>query len=218
VKVLLFAILRERAGSSSVEVQLEEGATVADALTALAKLPGLDVLNRMFVRMAVNRDYATPETLLRAQDELALIPPVSGGAPDPEVHVRVTTERLSLDSLASQVADPAAGAVVTFQGLPRDITRLDYEAYPEMAEERMAAILRDCAARHGLIRAAAEHRIGRVPALEPSVIIAVSAPHRDAAFTAGREALDRIKAEAPIWKVEVAADGTSTRVEGVTPT
>jgi molybdopterin synthase catalytic subunit len=217
VNVLLFAILRERAGSNSVEVQLDEGATVADAVSALAKLPGLDILNRMFVRMAVNRDYATPETRLRPQDELALIPPVSGGAPDPEIHVRVTAERLSLDALATLVADAAAGAVVTFQGLPRDIERLDYEAYPEMAEERMAAILNECAARHGLIRAAAEHRIGSVPALEPSVIIAVSAPHRDAAFAAGREALDRIKAEAPIWKVEVAADGTSTRVDGVLP-
>src|ERR1700761_9517981 len=151
VQVLLFAILRERAGSNSVEVEVEEGATVADAIGALSQLPGLDVLNRMFVRMAVNRDYATAETKLHAQDELALIPPVSGGAADPRIHVRVTEEPLSLDTLARMVADPGAGAVVTFQGLPRDIARLDYEAYPEMAQERMTAILNDCVARHGLL-------------------------------------------------------------------
>jgi molybdopterin converting factor subunit 1 len=217
VQVLLFAILRERAGRNSVEVQLDEQATVADAIGELSTLPGLDVLNRMYVRMAVNRDYATLETRLQPQDELALIPPVSGGATDPLIHARVTSEPLSLDALARMVADPAAGAVVTFQGTPRDIERLDYEAYPEMAEERIAAILNDCVQRHGLLAAAAEHRVGSVAALEPSVIIAVSAPHREAAFVAGREALDRIKAEAPIWKVEVAADGTSTRVEGVLP-
>ena len=217
VQVLLFAILRERAGSRSVEVQLDEDATVADALGALAALPGLDILNRMFVRMAVNRDYATPETRLHPQDELALIPPVSGGTTDVAIHARVTAEPLSLDALARLVADPGAGAIVTFQGMPRDIERLDYEAYPEMAQERMAAILSDCAQRHGLIHAAAEHRVGSVPALEPSVIVAVSAAHRGAAFAGAREALDRIKAEAPIWKVEVAADGTSTRVDGVVP-
>lgn len=225
VKVLLFAILRERAGQNQVEIELPEDATVADAIEALSALPGLDVLNQMTVRLAVNRDYATLETRLKPQDELALIPPVSGGADDsavdgtvgPRIHARVTRQPLSLDVLARTVADPAAGAVVTFQGLPRDIPELDYEAYVEMAQERIAAILRDCVERHGLTAAAAEHRIGTVPALEPSVIVAVSSPHREAAFVGGREALDRIKAEAPIWKVEVAADGSRSRVEGVVP-
>jgi molybdopterin converting factor subunit 1 len=215
VQVLLFAILRERAGRKSVEVQLGEGATVADAIDELSALPGLDVLGRMHVRMAVNREYAALETILRPRDELALIPPVSGGAP--LIHARVSPDPLSLDELAGLVTDTAAGAVVTFQGMPRDIERLDYEAYSEMAQERIATILSDCARRHGLTAAAAEHRVGSVPAREPSVIIAVSAPHRDAAFAGGREALDRIKAEAPIWKVEVTADGRSTRVEGVVP-
>jgi MoaE-MoaD fusion protein len=216
VQVRLFAILRERAGRDSVEVNLGEGATVADAISALARLPGLSVLDRVPVRMAVNRDYATLETQLHAADELALIPPISGGA-GPLIHVRVTAEPLSLDALARTVSDPAAGAVVTFQGMPREIERLDYEAYAEMAQERIAAILRECAERHGLTAAAAEHRVGSVPALEASVIVAVSAPHRAEAFAGGREAIDRIKAEAPIWKVEVGADGSATRVQGVLP-
>ncbi len=169
-------------------------------------------------RIAVvsKRDYASVETQLHAADELALIPPISGGA-GPLIHARVTSEPLSLDALARAVSDATAGAVVTFQGMPREIGRLDYEAYTEMAQERIASILGDCAERHGLTAAAAEHRIGSVPALEASVIVAVSAPHRAEAFAGAREVLDRIKAEAPIWKVEVGADGSATRVQGVLP-
>jgi molybdopterin synthase catalytic subunit len=214
--VRLFAILREHAGRDSVEVNLSEGATVADAISALGRLPGLNALDRLPVRMAVNRDYATLDTQLHATDELALIPPISGGA-GPLIHARVTADELSLDVLARTVCDAAAGAVVTFQGMPRDIERLDYEAYTEMAQERMAVILTECAERHGLIAAAAEHRVGSVPALEASVIVAVSAPHRAEAFAGGREAIDRIKAEVPIWKVEVDAEGGASRVPGVVP-
>jgi MoaE-MoaD fusion protein len=211
VQVRLFAILRERAGRDSVEVDVSEGATVAEAIGALVQLPGLGVLERLPVRVAVNREYANLETRLHTADELALIPPVSGGA-RPLIHARVTAEQLSLDALARAVSDTAAGAVVTFQGMPREIERLDYEAYAEMAQQQIAAILGECADRHGLIAAAAEHRVGSVPAMEASVIVAVSAPHRAQAFAGGREVIDRIKAEAPIWKVEVGADGSVTRV------
>jgi len=200
VRVRLFAVLRQQAGRDSVEIQVDEGATVADALAALAAQPGLgEVLDRVPVRMAVNRDYADPATELAADDELALVPPVSGGAP---IHVRVGADPISLEEVTSHVVDPAAGAVATFQGFPRDVPRLDYEAYREMAEERIAAILVDCAERHGLTAAAAEHRTGAVPAEEASVLVAVSAPHRAEAFAGAREAIDRIKAEAPIWKLE----------------
>ncbi len=216
MEVRLFAILKQRAGRDSVEVDLSEGATVADALGVLAALPGLDILARMPVRMAVNRDYATLETPLTSKDELALIPPVSGGSTGP-VYAKVTAGALSLDALVRLVSDPSAGAIVTFQGLPRDVPVLDYEAYGEMAQERMASILLDCVQRHGLTAAAAEHRVGEVPSLESSVIVAVSAPHRVEAFAGAREAIDRIKAEAPIWKVEVGTDGSTTRVEGVVP-
>jgi molybdopterin synthase catalytic subunit len=224
VRVRLFALLKERAGQDSVEIDLPDAATVAEAIVALSALPGLDVLDRLGARMAVNREYATPDTRLRPTDELALITPVSGGAPAADagpaaarVHARVTADALSLDALVARVADPAAGAVVTFHGLPRDIPELEYEAYTEMARERIAAILADCVERHGLIAAAAEHRVARVPAAEPSIIVAVSARHRGEAFAGAREALDRIKAEAPIWKIEVGADGSRRRVDGVLP-
>jgi molybdopterin synthase catalytic subunit len=98
--------------------------------------------------------------------------------------------------------------------MPRDVSRLDYEAYREMAEKRMAAILSDCMERHDLQAAAAEHRVGEVELSEPSVIVAVSAVHRSEAFAGAREAIDRMKAEAPIWKQEVSRDGTVRSVEG----
>jgi MoaE-MoaD fusion protein len=203
VRVRLFAVLRQRAGRESVEIEVESGATVADAMDALSSEPGLaGVLDRIPVRMAVNRDYAEPETKLAAGDELALVPPVSGGAP---IHVRVGAEPISLEAVAARVVDPSAGAVVTFQGFPRDVPRLDYEAYTEMAEERIGAILTECVERHGLIAAAAEHRTGPVPAAEASVLVAASAPHRADAFSGAREAIDRIKSEAPIWKLEAEA-------------
>jgi molybdopterin synthase catalytic subunit len=128
----------------------------------------------------------------------------------------IRREPLSLDAICAAVADPHAGALVSFQGLPRDIASLDYEAYAEMALERIETILAEAIATHQLCRAAAEHRVGLVPASEPSIIVAVSAPHRDEAFTGAREVLDRIKAEAPIWKVEVDAVGSRVRVPGNT--
>lgn len=215
VRVRLFAVLRERAGSEEVELELGEVATVADALAALRERPSLaELLDRMPVAIAVNRDYADSGTELLAGDELALIPPVSGGA---GIHVRIGPEPLSLEALAARVASPAAGAVVVFQGMTREVTRLDYEAYREMAEPQIEAILRECAERHGLEAAAAEHRIGPVPLGESSVIVAVSAGHREEAFAAAREAIDRIKAEAPIWKREVDSDGSARWVEGEAP-
>ena len=209
----LFAVLREMAGRDEVELDLADGATVADAIAAVGGLPGLDgVIGRLPVRMAVNRDYASESTPLAPGDELALIPPVSGGA---SVHARVVDEPLSLEAVTREVGRPGAGAIVSFQGTTRDVERLEYEAYREMAEERIAAILGECVERHGLEAAAAEHRVGTVPLGEPSVIVAVSAAHREEAFAGAREAIDRIKAEAPIWKKEV--HGAAERwVEGGT--
>jgi molybdopterin synthase catalytic subunit len=128
-------------------------------------------------------------------------------------HARVTGEALSVEALARRVGRPAAGAIVTFQGTTRDVDTLEYEAYREMAEERIAAIVTEAIDRHGLEAAAAEHRIGPVPLGEASVAVAVSAAHRAEAFAGAREIIDRIKAEAPIWKKEI--DGTDERwVEG----
>ncbi len=197
VTVRLFAVLRERAGASELTVELPEGARVRDAVSELDGLAeGLPLV------MAVNREYAEEDAVLGPGDELALIPPVSGGAVEARPWVRVTGEPLSLDGVAARVRDPRAGAVVTFQGVTRQVERLDYEAYVEMAEERIAGIAREAADRHGLCAAAVEHRVGTVPLSEPSVCVAVSAPHRGEAFAGAREIIDRVKAEAPIWKKE----------------
>ncbi len=197
VTVRLFAVLRERAGASELTVELPEGARVRDAVSELDGLAeGLPLV------MAVNREYAEEDAVLGPGDELALIPPVSGGAVEARPRVRVTEEPLSLDGVAARVRDPRAGAVVTFQGVTRQVERLDYEAYVEMAEERIAGIAREAADRHGLCAAAVEHRVGTVPLSEPSVCVAVSAPHRGEAFAGAREIIDRVKAEAPIWKKE----------------
>jgi molybdopterin synthase catalytic subunit len=201
ITVRLFAVLRERAGASQVTLELPDGARVRDALRELAGLAdGLPLV------MAVNRDYADEETVLDPGDELALIPPVSGGAVEARPWARVTREALSLESLAARVRDARAGAVVTFQGVTREVERLEYEAYAEMAEERLGRIAGEALERHGLCAAAVEHRVGAVPLSEPSVCVAVSAPHRDAAFAGAREIIDRVKAEAPIWKKEVEGD------------
>ena len=198
VTVRLFAMLRERAGAREVTLELPEGARVRDAIAALD-----GVVDGLPVVMAVNREYAPEDQVLDPGDELALIPPVSGGSTADVLHARVVEEPLSLDSLVARVRDPRAGAVVTFHGVTREVERLEYEAYVEMAEERIAAIVADALERHGLCAAACEHRVGDVPLSEPSVAVAVSSPHRAAAFEAAREVIDRIKAEAPIWKREV---------------
>jgi molybdopterin synthase catalytic subunit len=207
VTVRLFAQLRERAGAGEVSLELPDGARVRDALAELAGLAeGLPLV------LAVNREYASEDDQLSPGDELALIPPVSGGAP-----VRVVAGRLSLDALVARVRDPRAGAVVTFQGVTRDVPELHYEAYVEMAEERLAAIEAEAVERHGLSAAAVEHRVGEVPLSEPSVAVAVSAPHRAEAFAGAREIIDRVKAEAPIWKQEVEEGGETRWVEGTRP-
>jgi len=217
VTVRLFAVLRERAGAREVTLELPDGARVVDALAALGEVAeGLPLV------MAVNREYAPGDRVLDPGDELALIPPVSGGEGAPpaasqsRAHARVTGEPLSVEALHARVRDPRAGAVVTFQGVTRGVERLDYEAYVEMAEERLAAIVADAVARHGLCAGACEHRVGAVPLSEPSVIVACSAPHRGEAFAGAREIIDRVKAEAPIWKREVEA-GEGRWVEGAPP-
>ena len=200
VTVRLFAMLRERAGAPELTLELPEGARVSDAL---ASEPLSALADGIPLVMAVNREYADGEQMLEAGDELALIPPVSGGSTAAAPWVRVSAEPLSLDALAAQVRDPRAGAVVTFSGVTREVERLEYEAYAEMAEERIRAIADEALKTHGLCAVAVEHRVGDVPLSDPSVIVAVSAPHRGEAFAAAREIIDRVKAEAPIWKKEI---------------
>jgi len=218
VELRLFAVFRERAGRDTLSLELDEGATVADAIAAAGREPGLaEILSRMPVRAALNREYVGDDAVVSAGDELALIPPVSGGA-TAAARARVTAEPLSVAGLAEAVSRPGAGATVVFCGTTREVERLEYEAYAEMAAERIGAVLDECIARHGLEAAVADHRIGSVPLGEPSVVVAVSAAHRGEAFAGAREAIDRIKAEAPIWKQEVEAGGKPPRrVEGTMP-
>ena len=199
VVVRLFAGLRERAGWSSREV---EAATVADVWPALGL--GDEPEGLLY---AVNREYADRGRELQEGDEVALIPPVSGGG------FRVTEEPLSLDAVVAEVADERAGGIATFTGTVRrqsrgrEVTHLEYEAYAEMAEDVMGQIAADLLARHDLCAVAIHHRVGRVELGEASVVIAVSAPHRQAALEACREAIDTLKETVPLWKKEVYEGG-----------
>jgi MoaE-MoaD fusion protein len=207
VSVRLFAGLRERAGTDRLEVELPDGARVADVLAAMAGTPVGELRPRECV-VAVNREYAAADAVVRAGDEIALVPPVSGGSgPTHPIHVRVTGEPLDVAALADLVRDPRAGGVVIFEGVTREVPELDYEAYAEMAVAKIEAIAAEEAERHGLCAVAVEHRTGTVALSEPSVIVAASAPHRGEAFAGARALIDRVKAEAPIWKVEVSAAG-----------
>lgn len=217
VRIRLFAMLRELAGARELSLELPEGARVRDALAALDSLAdGLPLV------MAINREYASEDAPLSAGDELALIPPVSGGASEDaaaarEPHVALRDEPLSLDALVARVRDPRAGAVVTFAGVTREVPSLEYEAYAEMALEQLRAVVTKAIAQHGLCAAAAEHRLGTVPLSEASVLVAVSAPHRAEAFAGGREIIDRLKELAPIWKREIDEAGGATWVAGTAP-
>jgi molybdopterin synthase catalytic subunit len=201
VSVRLFAGLRERAGAGHVDVELAEPATVASLLDAVAATPVGRLAPRACI-VAVNREYAGEEQPIAPGDEVALIPPVSGGAEDRVKRARIVDGPIDLGALAAAVRDPRAGAVVLFEGVTREVEALDYEAYAEMAEPRLAAIAADEAARHGLCAVAVEHRTGRVALGEASVVVAASAPHRGEAFAGARAVIDRLKLEVPVWKRE----------------
>ena len=214
ISVRLFAGLRERAGAERVEVELPDGARVGDLLAAMASTP-VGALAPGQCVVALNREYASADAVVDPGDEVALVPPVSGGE-EAVRHVRVTEDPLDLAALSAAVRDPRAGAVVCFEGVTREVPRLEYEAYAEMAAERLHSIAAEEAERHGLCAVAVEHRTGPVALGEPSVIVAASAPHREEAFAGARAVIDRVKAEAPIWKVEV-TDAGARRVGGTLP-
>jgi molybdopterin synthase catalytic subunit len=200
VKVRLFAGLRERAGYAERELNGVE--RVADVWPALGLGDEPDGL-----LYAVNRTYADGESKLADGDEIALIPPVSGGA------FRVTEEPLSLDAVVEEVSDESAGAVASFLGTVRRESRgrtvlyLEYEAYAEMAEDVMAQIAADLEQRYDLRAVAMHHRVGRVEIGEASVAIAVSAAHRQDALAACKDAIDTLKQTVPLWKKEVYEGG-----------
>ena len=200
IRVRLFAGLRERAGWSERELDgIERLSDVWPALRLGDEPAGL--------LYAVNREYAEPERELLDGDEVALIPPVSGGA------FRVTDQPLSLDTAVAEVADERAGAIATFTGTVRrqsrgrEVTQLEYEAYAEMAEDVMAQLAHDLQERYELCAIAIHHRVGTLGIGEASVVIAVSAPHRQDALAACKDAIDTLKQTVPLWKKEIYEGG-----------
>jgi molybdopterin converting factor subunit 1 len=202
ITVRLFAGLRELAGTGRQELELPDTASVGDVWAALDL--GAEPAGLLY---AVNRGYADRETALSEGDEVALIPPVSGGA------FRLTEGPVNLTSVVVAVVDERAGAIATFLGTVRaqsrgrDVIALEYEAYAEMAEQVMAEISEELRARYDLCKVAITHRLGRVEVGETSVAIAVSAPHRAAAIAACKDAIDTLKQTVPLWKKEVYEGG-----------
>lgn len=236
VRVRLFAMQREAAGTRQLELDLPEGSTIEDAWGALVgRVPSLAPA-RSSVRFAHNGAYAPSDTRLADGDEVAMIPPVSGGdgagegPPGRSRILEIRDEALGphiLGELGQRLATPDDGAVVGFLGVTRrspgtpapgqesaaarhagrTVESLEYEALPEMALRVMGEIADEIEARFGVARLAIVHRTGAVPLGEPSVAIVACSPHRDAAFEAARYAIHETKARAPIWKAEHFSDG-----------
>jgi len=202
IRVRLFAGLRERAGTGERELELPVGSRLADVWAPLAL--GDEPEGLLY---AVNRDYSTGDRLLSEDDEVALIPPVSGG------EFRLTADPIDVDALIAEVADERAGAIATFLGTTRvqsrgrTVVHLEYEAYEGMAEKVMGEIAETLAGRYDLCKVAIAHRIGRVGIGETSVAVAVSAPHREHALAACKEAIDTLKVDVPLWKKEIYEGG-----------
>jgi MoaE-MoaD fusion protein len=202
ITVRLFAGLRELAGTGRRDVELPVGSSLAEVWPTLGlgdEPPGL--------LYALNREYAEPDRKLSDGDEVALIPPVSGGA------FRLTERPVNLTEVVVAVVDERAGAIATFLGTVRaqsrgrDVIALEYEAYEEMAEDVMAQIAAEVNERYDLCKVAISHRVGRVEVGETSVAIAVSAPHRHDALAACKDVIDTLKERVPLWKKELYEDG-----------
>jgi molybdopterin converting factor subunit 1 len=206
IRVLYFAVVRERLRRDEEQVELPAGATVAALLDELSRRHPAIAALRKHLQVARNRATARPDDPLGDGDEVALIPPVSGGAGA----VRATP--LDVNEVIAAVAHEGAGGIVTFTGVVRResrghrVERLEYEAYGAMADERIAAISAELERAHGA-RVAILHRTGHLAVGDVAVVIAASAPHRAEAFAACRDAIERLKVEVPIWKKEIGESG-----------
>ncbi len=214
VRVVAFATASDLLGSEALEVTLPEGSGTAELRRELvARQPHLDVRwERLAV--AVDGTLVRGETRLADGCEVALLPPVSGGAPRTRLpRARLTDGPIDVAALERAVADPACGAVLLFLGTVRDhhrgrqVARLDYSAYRPMASSALERIAGELSSAGERLVVGIVHRLGPVPVGEASVAIAVASPHRAAAYEASREALERLKREVPIWKREHYADG-----------
>ncbi|MFQ5817121.1 MAG: molybdopterin converting factor subunit 1 [Terriglobia bacterium] len=220
VKVLFFGQLRDIVGRGEEAVELAEGASVADLLTHYRRThPRLQDF-RSSLAVSVNQEYAEVSAPLHHGDEVALLPPVSGGSA--EEWIRLTRGVIRPEEFLPQLKAPADGAVVTFDGIVRNHSGgkqtlyLDYEAYEPMALKKMREIAAEMRSRYPVDSVAIVHRLGRLAIGETTMFIAVSAAHRAAAFDACRYALERLKRTVPIWKKEYFADG-AVWVEGEVP-
>ena len=214
IEVQLFATLKDRAGTRSISVELPDGSTVAQLIRSIAEThPALAPALPSSI-VAVNQEFAFPPTLLSIGDEVALFPPVSGGAAFPE-RFEITDGPIDLNELVAQVTLPTTGAVCTFTGTVRgrsaahETARLDYEAYTPMAEAKLRQVAREIRERWPKVEGIAiVQRVGRLPVGAFTVLIAVSAGHRtDGVFEAARYGIDRLKEIVPVWKKEIGPHG-----------
>jgi MoaE-MoaD fusion protein len=210
----LFARLREQAGTDTQNVELPAGSTVADVYEAILKLhPGLQA-DQSSVRVALNQEFTDWDSKVADGDEVAFIPPVSGGAHGAGVLFELTARPLDARRMEAAVAHKGAGAICTFTGVVREssrgrsVTHLEYEAYIEMATAQMKKIAGEIEEKWPEARVAMAHRTGRLEIGEPSVVVSVSSPHRAEAIAACKWGIDRLKETVPIWKKEHATDGT----------
>jgi molybdopterin synthase catalytic subunit len=209
VTVLLFGSLREATGAKELVVALPDGARVADLSALLARDHAAFAALPARVKVAVNQHVAAADRALADGDEVAYLPPVSGGGG----RCRILSEPLDPAAVGALVKGPDCGGFVSFEGAVRDLSRgrsirhLEYEAYAAMAERELDAICGEAEERWPGSRVAIAHRVGRLEIGELAVVVAAAAPHRDAAFAACRYAIDVLKERAPIWKKEVATDG-----------
>ncbi|HEY5947256.1 MAG TPA: molybdopterin converting factor subunit 1 [Kofleriaceae bacterium] len=214
IQVLYFAVFRERLGTSEQTLELGDTATVGDAITALAATHSAVAQLRGRFRVALNQEFADDTQPLHDGDELALIPPVAGGAGEAACrHVELTDRTLSLDRCINAVRGEGMGGIVTFTGMVRlhsrgtTIDHLEYEAYAPMAVKVMTELCEEIEAEIPGTRLAVEHRVGNLAIGDIAVVIAAAAPHRAEAFTACRAMIDRLKDRVPIWKKELSVDG-----------
>lgn len=209
VRVLFFGILKEKVGKGSDSLFLSGLPSVADILAHYAETH--PVLKQWFgsIAVSVNREYAHPETKLSEGDEVALLPPVSGGGS----RVRIVRERIDTQQLLDSIKQAEDGAAIVFEGIVRNNTRgrrtlyLDYEAYEEMARKQMEGLADEAMALYKVRDVAIVHRLGRIEIGESSVLIVVASAHRAAAFEASRWLIDTLKRTVPIWKKEYFEDG-----------
>jgi MoaE-MoaD fusion protein len=225
VKVISFGMLKDCLGSGTALIELEEGATIADLMRALVADPlrGSRLeLQPAGIAVGVNAEYATATRVLRDGDEVALLPPVSGGAARTsdsmddrlgESTIALTRERIESEKLVSDARSGEDGAIVVFDGVVRNNSRgratlhLDYEAYEEMALAEMRRLAAEAKEKFGVRQVVLLHRLGRLQIGETSVLIVVASAHRAQAFDACRWLIDTLKQIVPIWKKETFADG-----------